>query len=322
VASNVEGEAALVPRVLGVPGYPFGQTLASGLAALSGAVPGLPLPPTDVAQAESMARALDRRVRVAARGVREARISLVRAIQRAEDLVYIETPALDSEPLLGDPELDLDPDLSPWAALLARLDAVPALRALVCVPVHLMPGTPTRLGKLRDELLAAHTGAGERLVFFSPAAGPGRSLRLASTTMIVDDVYGITGTTRLWRRGQTFDSSVAVAAFDEELVDDGSRELRDVRRRLVAGRLGLGLSQLPDEPAALTQAIRRLAAQGGRSRTVVTPLETPAEPTGSVTRAAWNPDGSPGTSFDVLARLGAAFVALQAELEDELPPAP
>lgn len=322
VASNVEGEAALVPQVLNVPGYPFGEPLADVLAFLRDKLSGLPLPPGDVAQAESMARALDRRVRVAARGVREGRISMVRAIERAEDFVYIETPALDDEPFAGDPELDPDADRSPWSALRQRLDDVPALRAVVCVPIHLMPGHPARLEALRDELLAAQMRADGRLVFFSPAAGPGRSLRLASTTVIVDDVYAITGTTHLWRRGQTFDSSVAVAAFDEQIVDDASRELRDFRRRLVAGRLGLGLTQLPDEPAALTEAIRRINEQGGRGRTMVEHLETPAETTGTISRAAWNPDGSPGTDFDVLVRLATALASVSAEIEDELPPAP
>jgi hypothetical protein len=322
VASNVDGEPVLVPQTPALPGYPFGESLADVLAFLTGRLPGLPLPPGDVAQAESMARALDRRVRVAARGVREARISMVRAIERAEDFVYIETPALDDEPFAGDPELDPDADRSPWAALRQRLDDVPALRAVVCVPIHLMPGYPSRLDELRDELLATQMSTSGRVVFFSPAAGPGRSLRLASTTVIVDDVYAITGTTHLWRRGQTFDSSVAVAAFDEQLVDDGSRELRDFRRRLVAGRLGLGLEQLPDEPATLAEAIRRIAAQGGRGRTIIEPLETPAEATGASSRDAWNPDGSPGTGFDVLGRLAAALASIGTEIEDELPPAP
>ncbi|QAT88043.1 hypothetical protein EJ065_6514 [Corallococcus coralloides] len=319
VAAAVEGEAPLVPQAPGLPSYPFGQSLADALAFLSARIPGMPAAPPGAAAAASVARALDRRVRVASRGVREGWASVLGAIERAQDFVYIETPAFDPVTFIGDPELETRPGRTPWHALIERLSAVPGLHAFVCLPVDLMPGLPSRLARLRDELFAGLEAASTRVVVFSPATGPGRSLRLASTTVIVDDVHALTGTTHLSRRGLTFDSSVAVAAFDEQLVDDRAREVRDFRRALMAGRLGVDPNLLPDEPLALFDAIRRLVETGGRGRLAVEPYKLPDTPTGNLTADAWNPDGSPGTSFDFLARLAALLAGIQAELEEELP---
>jgi len=319
VAAAVEGEAPLVPQATDLPFYPFGQSLEDALAFLSTRLPGMPAVPPGSAEAASVARALDRRVRVASRGAREGHASMVGALERAQDFIYLETPAFDALPFTGDPELDARPGRAPWHALLERLAAVPGLYAFVCLPVHLMPGLPSRLARLRDELIAKLESASPRLVVFSPAAGPGRSVRLASTTLIVDDVYALTGTTHLSRRGLTFDASVAVAAFDEQLVGDCAREVRDFRRALMAGRLGLDLALLPDEPPALFDAIRRLVDTGGHRRLIVEPYQVPDAPTGNVTADAWNPDGSPGTSFDVLVRFATLLTSIQSEFEEELP---
>lgn len=51
----------------------------------------------------------------------------------------------------------------------------------------------------------------------SPAADPGRSRSLASTTVVIDDAETLTGTTHLWRRGLSFDSPFAAAVFDAAL---------------------------------------------------------------------------------------------------------
>ncbi|WP_375761197.1 hypothetical protein [Corallococcus exercitus] len=319
VAAAVEGEAPLVPQATGLPFYPFGQSLADALSFLSGRIPGMPAAPPGAAEAASVARALDRRVRVASRGAREGWASVLGAIERAQDFVYIETPAFDPVAFIGDAELEPRPGRTPWHALIERLAAVPGLHAFVCLPVDLLPGLPRRLARLRDELIAGLEAASTRAVVFSPATGPGRSLRLASTTVIVDDVHALTGTTHLSRRGLTFDASVAVAAFDEQLVDDRAREVRDFRRTLIAGRLGVDLALLPDEPPALFDAIRRLIDTGGRGRLAVEPYTLPDTPTGNLTADAWNPDGSPGTSFDILTRLTALLTGIQAELEEELP---
>lgn len=116
------------------------------------------------------------------------------------------------------------------------------------------------------------------------------------------------------RGGHGLDRAVA------QLVDGRSREVRDLRRRLLAGCLGLPLDQLPDDAEVLVAAIRRLVEDGGRGRVTVQAFDVPDVPTGSVTVDAWKPDGSPGTGFDLLTRLAALLAGISTELE--LPPAP
>ena len=163
----------------------------------------------------------------------------------------------------------------------------PGLQVAVCLPVHAMPGTPNGMIAVRDGLLLATVkalGADAarltRLAIFSPSAGPGRTLRLASTTLIVDDAYALTGTTHFWRRGFSFDSSVAAAVFDETLDDGAPAEVRKFRRALLSGRLGLDPKLLPDDPSELIAAVRTLASRGGGARLAfsTTPAPDP-EPT-------------------------------------------
>ena len=190
-------------------------------------------------QFNSLTRALDRRLLVGARGAREAALALAAAFDRAQDFVYIETPALDHrEHGPDDDRLDL------LGRLIDRLSARRGLRVIICAPSRLGPGTPKKLQAIRDaELLTAiadlRAAAPDRIAMFSPGVGAGRALRLATTTVIVDDVFALAGTTHLWRRGLTFDSSLAAAMFDERLIDGRPLEVSTFRRQLIADRLGL-----------------------------------------------------------------------------------
>ena len=67
------------------------------------------------------------------------------AINRAEDFIYIETPALD-DLSLG----DTGDTLQLWQALIARMTARPALRVILCVPVFLAAGAPKALQRVRE----------------------------------------------------------------------------------------------------------------------------------------------------------------------------
>src|SRR5262249_50714000 len=150
-----------------------------------------------------------------------------------------------------------------------------ALRVVLCVPIRMMPGTPASLSRVRDALLldaikALRTTAGptadRRVVVFSPSARPGRAFRLTSPPAGADRVYALPGPTQLWRRGLSFDSSLAVSVFDERL--DGGRpaEVRRFRRELMAGRLGLRADLVPDDPAELVDAVALLVNRGGGGR--------------------------------------------------------
>jgi hypothetical protein len=321
VAAHVEAEPGLAEVIVstGDP-YPFGDTLDNVRAWLSRQ--GISIPAGLDAAADSIVRALDRRMLIAARGAREGATSLLGAFQRAEDFVYVETPALDDTTLgVSDDELSL------WQALKDRMGERPALQVLICVPVRHMPGTPAPLGRVRDALLIEAVKAlrdqdGERVAVFSPSAGPGRTLRLASTSVIVDDAYALTGTTHLWQRGLSFDSSLAVAAFDEQL--DGGRpaEVRQFRRQLIAGRLGLPVALVPDDPAELVDAVRALEERGGGGRLATEAIIAPDPTPTDTDKEIWNRDGSPQPGFDPIAWITGLTSAARAQLEEEVTPAP
>jgi hypothetical protein len=318
VAAEVEAEDGVAELVTGL-GYPFGGPLSqirSALSAIASIAPGLD------AQAVSVIRALDRRILAAAYGLREGATSMLAAIQRAEDFIYLETPALDD---LGFGATNDVVEI--FQSLIARISLRPGLRVILCLPVHSMPGMPNGFIAVRDALLTKtltelRGGSGAaRVVAFSPSAGPGRTLRLASTTLIVDDAYALTGTTHFWRRGFSFDSSLAVAVFDEQLTAGRPAEIVRFRRALLAGRLGLDPKLLPDDLAELAQAIRTLVARGSaRLATVATPAPSPA-PT-AADNDIWDRDGSLPAGFDPIAWLTGLAASVEAQLDQDVTPAP
>jgi hypothetical protein len=287
VSPGVEGEPGLaLASELSL--FPFGQSLQDILDFFASSPIGVPPGiSANIPEAQAVAHALDRRIFTADRGARDALRSLREAFGRAEHFIYIETPAVDSLPIAG--------ENSAWSVVLQRLEDRRGLQVLVCHPVHLMPGTPLRLEQVRNEALA-RLPASDRVEFFSVNTGPARSLRQSSTTVIIDDAYALTGTTHLWRRGLTFDSSVAVSMFDERLDRGRPQEIRAFRRRLIAGRLGITEAQLPEDPAELLLAIRQLRKRGGGQRLATENKETPELKPSDEDLAAWNRDGVPGAS--------------------------
>ena len=95
------------------------------------------------------------------RGYREAATALARGFARAQDFVYIETPALDGLPIgTGDDELDV------WQALVDRAGANPALR-----DAHL-PARPSSRRVRRRSCNGSGTRAcGQRIDALRAAAG-------------------------------------------------------------------------------------------------------------------------------------------------------
>ncbi len=240
---------------------------------------------------DSMTRALDRRLMTSAFGAREALTALLAAVDRAQDLVYLETPAVDNLAIDSGSE-----NLQLWQRLLARMAARKGLRVALCTPALLAPGTPKRLQEVRDHCLmdaidAIRAAAPDHFALFSPGVGADRALRLASTSVVVDDAFALTGTTHLWRRGLSWDSSLAASVFDERLVDGRPQDVRAFRIQLMADRLGVPTTRLPDDPAELVKAIRDLDARGSErlsARPILRPETAPAS--GDID--IWNPDGS------------------------------
>jgi hypothetical protein len=259
---------------------------------------------------DSMTRALDRRILTAAFGAREALTALLAAIDRAQDLIYMETAAVDNLAIDSGGE-----NLQLWQRLISRMTARKGLRVALCVPTLLAPGTPKRLQEVRDHCLmdavdAIRGVAADRFALFSPGAGAGRAVRLAGTSVVVDDAFALTGTTHLSRRGLSWDSSLAASVFDERLVDGRPQDVRSFRIQLMADRLGTPVTRLPADGAELVKAIRDLDTRGSE-RLSATPIlrPTPAPPNGDID--IWNPDGSKtDITLASIATLFASAVAL------------
>ncbi|GAA4596659.1 hypothetical protein GCM10023194_69430 [Planotetraspora phitsanulokensis] len=322
VGFGVEAEPGLVEalNLTGQDAFPLDGTLTAVQAWLSAR--GITIPAGVGGAAASMLRAVDRRLLGARSGYREAATALAAVFARAQDFVYIETPALDGLAVgTGDATINV------WQALALQMQANPVLRVLVCLPSRLTPGTPAKLQRVRDRgvreaLDAMRAAAGDRLAVFNPVTGPGRSLHLDATSVVVDDAWALTGGTHLWRRGLSFDASLAVAVFDERLTDGRPADVVAFRRALIAGRLGLAPTLLPEDPVELVSAVRQLSTRGGGLRLSPEPIQTPEPMPSDFDTTVWNPDGSPVSSFNAMAWIAALVVDVQAELQAEIPGSP
>jgi hypothetical protein len=318
VGFGVEAEPGLVEALNAA--FPFDGPLSAIQTFLSGQ--GITIPGGAGDAATSIVRAVDRRMLGARSGYRESATALAAAFTRAQDLVYFETPALDGLGVgSGDDALNV------WQTLIDRVTANPVLRVLICLPTKLAPGSPKKLQRVRDKGVQAaldslRTAAGDRLAVFNPVTGPGRSLHLDATSVVVDDAWALTGGTHLWRRGLSFDSSLAVAVFDERLTNGRPADVVAFRRALISGRLGLAATLLPEDPAELVAAVRQLSARGGGLRLSPEPITVPDPEPSDLDVTVWNPDGSTVSSFDAMAWLAALTVAVQAELQAEVPGSP
>lgn len=251
---------------------------------------------------EALAAAFDRMIVKTRDGAHQFATAVQSAITRAEDLVYIETSAID--PLgAGDDEVDL------IGSIIARWAERPALSVILCVPEKFLPDQPDKLEHTRAEGVAAAWKAlkdaapYDNVELFTPTAGSGRPWHMASTTVVVDDAVAFTGSTHLWRRGLTFDASIGAGLFDENLIDGRPAIVRTARLTLFSQAMNLPLTPglplaLPD-PADMLEATRQLILAGGLQRiaTDVYPAKALDE-TNASDRELWNPDGLPGGTSD------------------------
>ena len=79
-----------------------------------------------------------------------------------------------------------------------------------------------------------------RMIMAHPVGMPGRPLTIRSTTVIVDDVWCLTGASSLARRGLTFDGSNDVVLVDWLLDRGASTAIRNHRKALMGAHLGVG----------------------------------------------------------------------------------
>jgi hypothetical protein len=88
-----------------------------------------------------------------------------------------------------------------------------------------------------------------------------------------------------------------VAVFDEHLSSGRSQEIRRFRRALLAGRLGLAETLVPDDAADLVDSLRLLVARGS-IRLTTDVIEKPSPAPTATDNDIWNRDGSAQAGFN------------------------
>ena len=239
------------------------------LDTLAGAL-GIPSPAGSitVANEDRLINEVRREYHLAAHGVRDALWSLARAVSEADELVYLETAGFartarpDGTPAAH--EIDL------VALLASRLTAQPNLKVVIVTPreTDLIPAPFARRALLQrkeafDTLNAAAPG---RVLAFHPRGFPGRQAALRTTTVVVDDIWSLTGATHFRRRGMTFDGSAAIASLDRDIDVGYSRKIRDQRISLMAAKLGISAFDANGLPVAEFQRLARPASAFGLIR--------------------------------------------------------
>jgi hypothetical protein len=201
-------------------------------------------------------RQLVREVRASKHGRRDAQWALRRAFNHARELIYIETPLVGATVAdAGGPD-DAEAAVDLFEELFTRLDQEPRLRVVMLVPrtapfVHGYEPWSMYFYGARNELAstmrlalgdipAPGGGTRPRVVIAHPVGAPGRPLVIRSTTVIVDDVWLMTGTSTLTRRGLTFDGANDVVVTDWSLDRGAGASIREHRKALMAAHLGVG----------------------------------------------------------------------------------
>ncbi|MGB6231736.1 MAG: hypothetical protein WBF53_16590 [Litorimonas sp.] len=259
-----------------------------------------------VAEAQRAVARVDALLDKTHNGRREFATSLQAAINRAEDFIYLQTPAIDD--LKGGPGEVVDL----VGTLKTRLSERPALRLVIALSENLEAASHedpilkrVRLGAARKAMEALSEAAPGRVAAFHPIAGPGRPGRIVSTMVVVDDVLMLTGSTHLWRRGLTFDSSLAVALFDEQLRHGRGKTVETARRNATARLLGLPDALLPLFGDDLVDALNDLRSAGGLVRSDADLLTALPKAPSEGEMKVWNPDGAEpgGNWFNLVSQL-------------------
>jgi hypothetical protein len=229
----------------------------------------------DVAREEEIVREIRREFHWSKFGSRDAQWAVRRAIGQARDLVFVASPQFAATAHPGgapDPhEVDLVAELE------ARMIAQPSLLVVVCVPRwpdfhELYGGWVRHAFAARNAALETLTDVdADRVVAFHPRGFPGRSAAIRTTSVIVDDVWALVGTSHWRRRGMTFDEGVDIVGFDRSLDGSGgSSRIRTYRRALMAALGGVGANE-PEfvrlfGTRTCASVFRDLVSQGGLGR--------------------------------------------------------
>ena len=320
MSANMAGDSILRAMVGLVPTFQPGQSWTALKARINNAMASLGLGTLDALVNTStfnetaLAAAVDRALWKTGSGVTQFAVAAQGAIARAEDFIYLQSPALDTQTAQAG-TIDL------IGRIVTRMGQRPDLAVVLCVPEGWLPDRTAKLEEIRKAGVKAAlrrlTEAGpDRVVLFSPIAGPGRRLHLASTTICIDDAMLISGTAHLWRRGLTFDSAVSVALFDDTLDEGRPLVVNAARRALMEQMLGLRAGLLPRQAQDCVAALIALNLDGGFGRVQPAAYPVAEDSVTAGDHAVWNPDGTPPADWATL--LAALTASAQTEVSNAI----
>ena len=277
---------------------------------------------------ERLYNELKRDLVASAHGRRDAQWALQAALSRARHCVYIESPGFAPTAAPGPLEhksVDLE------SVINERMTFAQGLRVIVCTPKHpdfgpgYEPLAAHEAAERRKALLGLPTAREpeprrSRVVGFHPIGFPGRPSRIETTTVIVDDVWAMVGSSTFRRRGLTFDGGADLVLSDSNLRGGVSPAIRDFRRQIMAKRLGISgevtagfadpdFVRLGDVKEAAFVVRERLRSGGQGKISGLWNGKTPGVPQldpDSVTMDVANPEGR---EFDIASALALAGIA-------------
>ncbi|HHJ21197.1 MAG TPA: hypothetical protein ENJ84_15435 [Gammaproteobacteria bacterium] len=294
------------------------------LQALAGALSLPSVPDITVGNEDRLINLVRREYFVSKHGTRDALWALRRALGQARELIYIESPQFcRTAYAAGSPaahEIDLVETIS------SRMIAQPGLKVVICTS-RASDYSPRYQGWVRQALKARKEAVDalkavddSRVVAFHPKGFPGRSASIRTSTICVDDIWNLTGTSHFRRRGMTFDGAADIVSLDLQMANGYSQALQNYRRELMARKLGLeptdpAIRQMSEwtrlaQPASAFSVFKDLVEQGGLG--MIDPLwEGPSDTAVlPATEDMADPDGSDGATFI------ATFASLLAESGD------
>lgn len=267
--------------------------------------------PVAATSAVELVRRVQREIVTAKHGQRDALWSLTRAISQAREFIYIESPAF--APTARPAGAPIGHQIDLVQLLGAVLEDNPRLKLAICTP-RLPDFAQDKQGWVRTafrhrkeaiDFLASK--AKPRLAAFHPIGFPGRSSPMRTTTIIVDDVWCVVGTSHFRRRGMTFDGAVDVASIDRQIAKGYSGAIARFRQVLMAQRLGVDVPTSPTNTSALWVrlaqpesafgAVAALLNEGGEGRLTAMFAGPDDDSVLPQTDDVADPDGAIGATF-------------------------
>jgi hypothetical protein len=204
-------------------------------------------------------------------GRRDSFFAIKKAFENARQFIYIETAFFGPTKYPANPTDPTKPEDDLIEVLLKQLKARPGLKLIVCMAKEI----PFNRGyeniarfhkKVRHEaalrLLGSQDSTTHRferenqVVAYHPVGFPGRPIKLNTQTIIVDDVWVISGTSSMSQRGLFFDGSTDVVFCDKQLTRGKGAAIMSLRRNLMLQyiRLDNELANLPSSNKVFLQS--------------------------------------------------------------------